>query len=91
MDEDVASAVALEHERYGPADVIRVAQVDDDVASGAVEDDHGVVARQPRGDRPADGTGPTGHDRNTTIFVGHVHLITSIQAPRPGDSGRPRA
>jgi len=24
VDEDVAPAVALEHERYGPADVIRV-------------------------------------------------------------------
>ena len=67
VDEDVAPAVTLDHERRGPADVTRVAQVNDDVASGAVEDHDSVVGRQPRGDRSADRAGAAGHDGNTTV------------------------
>lgn len=50
MDEDVAPAVPIEHEPGGPAYVIRIAQVDDDI-SGAVKDDHGVVGCEARDDR----------------------------------------
>jgi hypothetical protein len=42
VNEDVASAVAIEDELRRRAYVVRVAQVDDDIG-GAVEDDHAVV------------------------------------------------
>jgi hypothetical protein len=80
VDEDVASAVSIEHELGGAAYVICVAQVDDDI-SGAVEDDHGMVGCQARDDRAADGTGAAGDYSNTTVcvaFAGHQKALRSL-------------
>jgi hypothetical protein len=59
VDKDVAPAVAVVDELRRPAYIVRVAQVDDDVA-GAVEDNHRMVEREPRENRAADGTGAAG-------------------------------
>jgi hypothetical protein len=64
---------AKEHELCGPAYIIRVAQINHDIAR-AVEDNHGVVRCQPCGDRAADGTGAAGHDRHAAramLSMGH--------------------
>jgi hypothetical protein len=69
MDEYVAAAVALENELAGPSHVIRVAEVDDDVAR-AIKDDHGVVGQQASDNRPADRTRSPRYDRDTAVIIG---------------------
>jgi hypothetical protein len=82
VDKDVAPAVAIEHELRGPAYIIRVAQINYEIAR-AVQDNHGVVGCQPRGDRAADRTGAAGHDGNTAIpdgFGGHQAALRSLSS-----------
>jgi hypothetical protein len=69
VDEHVASSVALEDELSGAANVIRVAQIDDDIA-GPVEDDHCVLGCEARDYRAANAAGAAGHHRDPVILVG---------------------
>ena len=63
VDEDVAPAVPVQHQLGGSAHVVRLAQVDDDVA-GAIEADDRVVPCQASTDRPADRARASGHHRH---------------------------